>query len=154
MSKLRTIVTTTLCGILLATPSFAGQTLSDYLRKSAKIVLQDGEKKEGSSHLIYQPRSNDKRIRKIIPSWDYDLKVINGNTLTISLRKPGKMPFAYFLDNGSNGIKKKERDFAWFQLGDDVIMYNRQNSEKVNQFYLMIMARFVGGYYPFLNRKK
>ena len=145
MLRLRTAVATTLCGLLLAAPSFAKQP--DYFKKAADIVMKDGK----NGVLVYKPRSDDERIRKRIPSWDYDLRV-DGKTLKVSLRRPGKKPSAYFRDSGLNGINNG--DFAWFQKGDDVVMYNKQNSKRINQFYLLVMAKFVGGYYPFLNKKK
>ncbi len=140
----RTAIATTLCGLLLSTPSFASPR--DYVGEAVKIVKRDG--KEG--RLVYKPRSDDERIKKRIPAWDYDLQV-SGKILKVSIRRPGKQPSAYFRDSGLDGIGRK--DFAWFQTGDDVVMYNKQNSKKINQFYQLVMASFVGGYFPFLNKK-
>jgi hypothetical protein len=159
MLRLRTAVATTLCGLLLSTPSFAGNSIQDYVQKAVTIVMKDGKKESGKFTLAYKPRSNDSRIRKRIPSSDYDLVVLvnkkdEPKTLQMSIRKPGKTPNAYFRDFRLNGIKKRDKDFAWFQMGKEVTFYNKENSKKINQFYLISLARFVSGYYPFLNKRK
>lgn len=157
MFRLRTAVATTLCGLLLSTPSFASNSLQDYVQKAVTIVMKDGTKKSEKTTLTYKPRTSDERIRKRIPAWDYDLTVVNGKngpqTLKILIRRQNQLPFAYFRDFRLNGIKKRDKDFGWFQNGDKVVVYNKENSKRISQFYLITLSHFVSGYYPFLNKK-